>query len=84
MEKHLIAYYIGIFIVFGSHVYCLFKSKDKEMINHSWLNIFGALLIAYYFMDKENMWKHLTMDNIHDEYKERKEQRRREKENNTC
>ena len=90
MEKHLIAYYIGIFIIFGSHVYCLFKSKDKEMINHSWLNIFGALLIAYYFMNKENMWKYLTMENERKEYKEHREHKRRERErereqiNNTC
>ena len=56
MEIHLISYYIGIFIVFGSHAYTIFKSKDKHMINHSWLNILAALLIAYYFMNKENMW----------------------------
>jgi hypothetical protein len=59
MEIHLISYYIGIFIVFGSHAYTIFKSKDKDMINHSWLNIVAALLIAYYFMNKENMWNNI-------------------------
>ena len=62
MEIHLISYYIGIFIVFGSHAYTIFKSKDKDMINHSWLNIFGVLLIAYYFMDKEKMWDNFKKD----------------------
>jgi protein-arginine kinase len=56
MEIHLISYYIGIFIIFGCNAYIIFKSKDKDMINYSWLNILGAFLIAYYFMDKENMW----------------------------
>jgi len=62
MDIHLICYYIGIFIVFSSHAYTLFNSKDKDMINHSWLNIFAALLIAYYFMDKENMWDYLIVN----------------------
>jgi len=56
MEQHLIAYYVGILIVFGSHVYML-SYPDKPlttMAQHAYLNIFGALLIAYYFMYKEN------------------------------
>ncbi len=62
MEIHLISYYIGIFIVFGSHAYIIFKSKDKDMINHSWLNIVAVLLIAYYFMNKENMWNNIMKE----------------------
>jgi hypothetical protein len=53
MEIHLVSYYIGIFIVFLSHLYVIFNSNNQEMINHSWLNIFAAMLIAYYFMNKE-------------------------------
>jgi hypothetical protein len=54
MDIHLVAYYIGIFIVFFSHIYILFsKSSYKMMMYHAYLNIFGALLIAYYFMYKE-------------------------------
>lgn len=56
MEIHLVSYYIGIFIVFASHAYTIFNSKDEDMIKHSWLNILAACLIAYYFMNKENMW----------------------------
>lgn len=62
MDIHLICYYIGIFIVFGSNAYTIYNSKDKDMINHSWLNIFAALLIAYYFMDKEKLWDYLFVN----------------------
>jgi len=63
MDIHLLSYYIGIFIVFVSHGYTIFNSKNQDMINHSWLNIFGAMLIAYYFMNKENMWAFDVEDN---------------------
>jgi hypothetical protein len=61
MDIHLVCYYIGIFIVFGSHAYCIFTSKDQDSINHSWLNIAAATLIAYYFMNKENMWDYFMI-----------------------
>ena len=54
MDIHLISYYIGIFIVFFSHIYILvFNSHNKMKAYHSYLNIFAAFLIAYYFMNKE-------------------------------
>ena len=56
MDKHLIAYFIGIFIVFASHIYILYK-PDQQLISmktHTYGNILAALLIAYYFMNKEN------------------------------
>jgi hypothetical protein len=55
MEQHLLAYYIGILIIFGSHLYILmYPSKPlMSMEAHSYANIFAAVLIAYYFMNKE-------------------------------
>lgn len=55
MEQHLIAYYIGIIIVFSSHAYMLY-APDKPlstMEQHCYVNILGAVCIAYYFMFKE-------------------------------
>jgi len=57
MNIHLLSYYIGIFIVFATHIYMLFVSSSNEMRIHSVLNILGALLIAYYFMNKEKLIK---------------------------
>ncbi len=56
MDQHLIAYYIGILIIFTSHIYLLLKD-GMDMKTHSYMNIFAAILIAYYFMNKENMIK---------------------------
>jgi hypothetical protein len=67
MEIHLVSYYIGIFIVFASHAYSIFNSKDEDMIKHSWLNILAACLIAYYFMNKENMWDYFNNSNKEEE-----------------
>jgi hypothetical protein len=55
MDFHLVCYYIGIIIVFGSHIYTLSKYDgiDTSMYHHSLVNIFAAMLIAYYFMNKE-------------------------------
>ena len=50
---YLLCYYIGILIVFGSHGYTIFTSENKDMLNLSYLNIFAAILIAIYFMNKE-------------------------------
>ena len=54
MNIHLISYYIGIFIVFFSQIYVLFANISPKMISYyAYLNILGAFLIAYYFMNKE-------------------------------
>lgn len=55
MDYHLLAYYIGIFIVIASHAYILYKPNEPlmSMQSHSYLNIFAGFLIAYYFMHKE-------------------------------
>lgn len=57
MDNHLISYYIGIFIVFATHIYMLIISSSNEMKIHSILNIMGACFIAYYFMHKEKFIK---------------------------
>ena len=49
-NNHLIAYYIGIAIVFITHFFMLYEPKMKL---HAFINLVGAFLIAYYFMDKE-------------------------------
>jgi len=54
MDFHLIAYYIGIAIVFVSHIYIVVKSG---MNAHAGINLLGASLIAYYFMNKEGFIK---------------------------
>jgi len=61
MNIHLIAYYIGIFVIFASHIYLLFIGTKREAIRpkvmkqHSYINIVAGVLIAYYFMHKEHM-----------------------------
>jgi lipid-A-disaccharide synthase-like uncharacterized protein len=63
MEIHLVSYYIGILIIFFTNLYIIFNNKDQTVINYSYLSIFGALLIAFYFMDKEHMWDYLKNSN---------------------
>jgi hypothetical protein len=59
MDNHLIAYYIGILIIFASHLYILMNPTKPlmDMKTHSYINIAACLLIAYYFMNKENYIK---------------------------
>ena len=51
MDIHLIFYFIGIAIVFTSHIMMLGSSGGAR--NHAYLNLFAAACIAYYFMNKE-------------------------------
>lgn len=55
MEQHLLAYALGIMIVFGSHAYMLYAPNNplSTMEQHCYVNIFAVILIAYYFMFKE-------------------------------
>lgn len=55
MDKHLLAYFIGISIVFGSHI--MMALQSNKINSHAWMNIIAALLIAYYFMSKEQYIK---------------------------
>jgi hypothetical protein len=54
MNSHLLAYYIGIAIVFASHIYLIVKGGITA---HAGINLLGASLIAYYFMNKEGFIK---------------------------
>jgi len=51
MDLHLIFYFIGISIIFITHIPMLFKMSS--MRNHALINIIAAVCIAYYFMNKE-------------------------------
>jgi len=53
MEIHLIFYYIGITIVFATHIFMLFMFENSQMKVHALINIVAGLCIAYYFMNKE-------------------------------
>jgi len=54
MDIHLISYYIGICIVFFSQIYILLTNTGPKTITYyAYINILGAMLIAYYFMNKE-------------------------------
>lgn len=59
MDRHLIAYYIGILIIFASHVYMLYAPNQMtDMIQtHAYINILAGILIAYYFTNKEGIFK---------------------------
>ena len=50
MYRHLIFYYIGIAIVFYTHLSMLFSNVYNT---HALVNTFAACCIAYYFMNKE-------------------------------
>ena len=56
--RHLIAYYIGIAIIFGSHLYLLYVDNQNlsqppisqppmSLKSHSYLNLVAGGLIAY-------------------------------------
>lgn len=58
MDFHLVCYYIGIAIVFISHIFMLVNPlKEDAMNSHAVVNIIAACLIAYYFMYKEKYIK---------------------------
>ena len=52
-DMHLISYYIGISIVFLTHMFMLFQMPSMRM--HSIINLFAAVMIAYYFMFREKI-----------------------------
>ena len=56
MNVHLAFYYLGILIVVLSHIYMLVTDFNCDNMKvHAWTNLFAALCIAYYFMNKEEM-----------------------------
>ena len=59
MDKHLVAYYIGIAIIVLSHIYMLSSSmmSESETKYHAWGNLLASAMVAYYFMSKEGFVK---------------------------
>jgi hypothetical protein len=55
MDSHILAFYIGIFIVFFSHIYSLCTDNPLKitMNQHSYGNLIAVALIVYYFMYKD-------------------------------
>jgi hypothetical protein len=51
MEKHLVVYYIGIFLLFSVNIYAILSSNLTTHL--PWINIFSGVCIAYYFVNKE-------------------------------
>jgi len=51
MDIHLVLYYVGISIVFLSHI--TMAMNPGPMRIHAYVNLFAASCIAYYFMNKE-------------------------------
>ena len=55
MNIHLVFYYIGITIIFLTHL--MMAVMDKGMRTHALINLFAAACIAYYFMFREGYIK---------------------------
>lgn len=54
MDIRLISYFIGIFIVFFSHIYMLFVGNPSNQLKiHCYINLIATVLIAYYFMNSK-------------------------------
>jgi hypothetical protein len=56
MNRHLLFYFIGIILVFGTHIFMVF-SNNQSMQIHAATNLFAGCSIAYYFMNKEGFIK---------------------------
>lgn len=54
-DPHLILYYIGICIIFASHLFMLIQ--NPILFGHALLNIVAAMFIAYYFLHREGYIK---------------------------
>ncbi len=59
LSLELLCYYIGIFIVFASHIFMLyditFFMSAEKMKMHAYANIVAAVLIAFYFLKINKM-----------------------------
>lgn len=53
MDKQLVSYYAGISIIFGTHLWIILSNKNSALNQHAYINLFGAMLIAFYFLKKE-------------------------------
>jgi len=53
VDVHLVSYYIGISIIFLTHIFMLFQMPSMRM--HSVVSLLAGLMIAYYFMFREKI-----------------------------
>ncbi len=58
-----LAYYIGITIVFATHLYIIWSGgmPMSQSIAHSYLNLAAAFMIAYSFVSDKGYLKGMTM-----------------------
>jgi hypothetical protein len=66
MDFHLIAYYIGINLLFGTSIHYLLLPDDIEFIRlEAFINLIGICLVAYYFINKERTIKNRNNNDSH-------------------
>ena len=66
MDFHLIAYYIGINLLFGTSIHYLLLPDDIEFIRlEAFINLIGVCLVAYYFINKERTVKNRNNNDSH-------------------
>ena len=59
MESHLLAYFIGIILLFGVNIYVLVQPQETYITakQNTFINLLASCLVGYYFVFKEGYVK---------------------------